>query len=70
MSEQPPTLDPDDTTRVKAARGSTARRPRWVLVAGIVVVVLALIVVIMLLTGGNHSPGRHMGSTPVVVQQR
>lgn len=70
MSEQPSISDPDDTTRVKAARGSTARRPRWVLVAGIVAVVLALMVGIMLLAGGNHGPGRHLGSTPVVVQQR
>jgi hypothetical protein len=36
-------------------------RPRWVKVLFAVVAVLVVLVVVMVLTGGEHTPGRHLG---------
>lgn len=62
MSEQTPDLSPEQQPEARAGRASMPRRPRWVLVAGIIAIVLTLMVVVLLLTGGEHGPGRHIGS--------
>jgi len=50
----------DDSTDVRAGRGSTTGAPRWVKVFGIIVIVLvALFVILQLIGGGSHGPGRH-----------
>jgi len=39
---------------------SDGKRPRWVVVTGVVIAVLvAMVVVMMLVGGGKHGPGRH-----------
>jgi len=62
MSDPPPNLNPDDDAYARDTSQPIARRPRWVLVAGIIGIVVALMVLIFLLAGGNHGPGRHLPS--------
>jgi hypothetical protein len=44
------------------AGDSSAGMPRWVKVTLIVAGILVVLVLVVLLSGGEHGPGRHMGS--------
>ena len=55
-----------DVSREPDAGGEAdepAGAPRWVKVFGVIAVVLLVLLAIMLLSGGNHGPGRHLGSS-------
>jgi len=54
--------DPDGRTDTAPGRESTTGPPRWVKVFAIIALVLVLLVVVMFLAGGNHGPGRHLGT--------
>jgi uncharacterized cupredoxin-like copper-binding protein len=67
MTNRPPDTGDDTDKGVGPNRGSITstphRTPRWVKVFGIIALVLVLLVVVKLLTGGgDHGPGRHLGT--------
>lgn len=63
MADRPSYPGTDDDGSVGPTADGPPSTPLWVKVFGIVGVVLVLLVVVMLLFGGgNHGPGRHMGS--------
>lgn len=52
MADPPPIPDSNDDTGVGPGRGSTRRRPRWVMVFGIILVKLGIIALILVLLSG------------------
>ncbi len=52
MADQPPAPGSNDDTGVGPGRGSTRRRPRWVMVFGIILVKLGVIALILVLPFG------------------
>lgn len=58
-----PYPDTNDDTSSSPGPRSTTGAPRWVKVLGLAALaLLMLVVVLMLFGGGDHGPGRHMGS--------
>ncbi len=52
MADLPPAPGSNDDTGVRPGRGSTGRRPRWVMVFGIMLVKLGVIALILVLPFG------------------
>lgn len=61
MANQPPSPDTGDDTGAGSGQEYPGT-PRWVKVSAIIALILVLLIVIVLLFGGDHGPGRHLGS--------
>lgn len=44
--------------------------PRWVKLLWVLVAVVVVLFLVLLLSGGNHGPGRHLGSAGAMVTWR
>lgn len=66
-------VEPSESTS-QADRGVPAepapRMPRWVKVFAAIAVVVVVLLAVMLLSGGNHGPGRHLGTVDVTADAR
>jgi hypothetical protein len=71
-ADLPPYPDSNLDTSVRPDRESPPGTPRWVKAFGIISLVLVLLVVLMMIfgVGGEHGPGRHIGSGDPVATHR
>jgi hypothetical protein len=58
MSDEQP--EPTETDAERSV--APPERPRWVKISAVVVAVVIMLVLIILLVGGDHGPGRHIGT--------
>ncbi len=62
MAELPPRPQIDGDPGGSPDGGSPPATPRWVKVFALIALVAVLVFLVLLLVGGEHGPGRHLGS--------